>query len=146
MSEEQIEFRFAGIQTMAKNLTALQPGEKTTGFNFEVKVETRVQAEAGNIIIVVIIKILNDNKESILANYEVWCIFEVIDFDKKILINDLGLHVIPDILQNTFLPVAISTVRGIIFSDLVGTYLQNAIMPVIYMTSFKPEVAYTERP
>lgn len=139
MSEEQIEFRFAGIQTIEKSLTALKLGETTAGFNFEVKVETKVQAEVGSVIIAVMVKIRNDTRKSILATYEIWCIFQVIDFDKKILKNEIGLHVIPDILQKTFLPVSISTARGVIFSDLIGTYLQNAIMPVIYMTEFKAE-------
>lgn len=139
MSEEQIEFRFAGIQTMSKSLVALQLGETTADFIFEVKVETKVQAEVGNVIVVVIVKIINVNKQSVLAAYEICCIFQIIDFNNKILKNEAGLYVIPDILQKTFLPVSISTVRGIIFSDLVGTYLQNAIMPVIYITSFMPE-------
>lgn len=139
MSEEQIEFRFAGLQTLSKSLVALQPGETTADFIFEVKVETKVQAEVGNVIVVVIVKIIDDNKQSVLAAYEIWCIFQIFDFDKKILKNEVGLYAIPDILQKTFLPVSISTVRGIIFSDLVGTYLQNAIMPVIYMNSFMQE-------
>lgn len=139
MSDEQIEFRFTGIHTMSKSLTALQPGATTVGFNFEVKVETRVQAEGGSVIIVVMVKIKNDTKETVLAAYEIWCVFQILDFDNKIIKNSEGLHIIPEVLQKTFLPVSISTVRGIINCDLQGSYLQNAIMPVIYMPQFEPE-------
>jgi hypothetical protein len=141
MSEEKIEFRFSGIQVMAKNLYPLAVNRPVPIlFNFEVKVETRVQPEVGFVVMNVIVTIRdNDYLETVCADFSVWCLFQIIDFDKFIKKTAGGEYLIPELLDKTIKPVSISTVRGIIYSDLRNTYLLNAIMPVIYITDFKNE-------
>jgi hypothetical protein len=41
-------------------------------------------------------------------------------------------------IENLLKSIAISTMRGIIFSDLRGTILHNAILPLVMADSFKP--------
>ena len=141
MSEEQLEFRFSGIQVMSKNVYPLDEGKPVPSiFAFEIKVEPRIQPEQALVIMNVMVTIKdNDNPDKICADFMVWCAFQVVDFEKFIIKNADGNYLIPDGLDQTIKPVSISTVRGVIYSDLKNTYLHQTIMPVIFMTDFSIE-------
>lgn len=140
-NKDQIAFRFVGVQIMSKYVNQLAEGKPIqTQYVYEVKLDTRIDPKQQFVIVSVIVSIIDsDNIENICANFTVWCIFQVIEFEKYIRLNGEGAYVVPEILERTIRPVSISTTRGIIYSDLKNTYLANTIMPVIYMDAFKQE-------
>lgn len=142
MNEERIEFSFTAIQVISKTLYPLIEQEVIpTVFNYEIKVETRVQPEKRFVINNIIVVIRDDGKaEKICAEFQIWCYYQVIDFDNIIKKNEDGLYLVPDILEQTIRPISISTTRGLIHADLRNTYLQSSIMPIIFMTEFNAEV------
>lgn len=135
---EQIKFRFAAIQIISKTLEP-RP-EKIEGiFNFDIKAEIKV-GESHNLVMPhIYVKIKDADNPNPLASFIIAFLFEVIEFSTLIKINENGLYDIPKELEDTIRPVSISTARGIIYSELRGTYLQNAIMPVVYMKDLKIE-------
>lgn len=140
MSENPIKFRFAGIEIIAKSLSEIRPTNLiNTNVLFDLKIEVKVQAELKMVLPYVTVKIRSAEIPDYLASFIIACFFEVEDFDNAILLNEQGLHVIPPELDMTIRPVSISTARGIIYSELKGTYLQNSIMPVVYMNTLTPE-------
>lgn len=138
MSDDQvINFRFIAIHIVSKSLMPLT--EPLSGiFIFEIKVEVRVVPEKGIVMPTVDIMILEDKTKKELANFKIACSFEIVDFDTVILKNEEGKFLIPKPLQDIIQPVSISTARGVVYSELRGTHLNNAIMPVVFMNSLQP--------
>jgi hypothetical protein len=136
-NELGIAFRFIDIQVMMKHVRE-PPKEGITGlFQFEVRVETRVMPEKGFVVPVVEVKIRDGDNPEPLANFIVACVFHVKDFDKHIPLTEDKIHIIPEPFDKITKPVVISTARGIIYSELRGTYLNKAIMPIMHMDQFK---------
>ena len=103
----------------------------------------KIQTDIKCVLILVEVNIANKSNSKILGGVTVVYYFEVSDFDKLIILNDQGLYVIPPDFLNTVQPACISTTRGIIYSEFRGTFLQNAIMPIIHMQDMKPEIKET---
>jgi DNA helicase TIP49 (TBP-interacting protein) len=127
---EPIEYALQSIEVVSKSMTE-RPAQAGPLFFFEVNITTRVKAEDKVVIPLVNIKIKEGNTNQLLAEIVVGVIFVVIEFDKYIVLNSEGLYVIPQILEQTINPISISTARGVMFCEFRGSYLHNAILPVI---------------
>ena len=136
MNEEPIGFRFTQIHIVSKNMATIPFTEPQSSYNFDIKVAFKVNADHALVMPHVYINIQKNDKSETLASFEVAYVFEIIDFENVIKLNENNLYDIPKQLEDTIKPVCISTTRGIIFSELRGTYLHNAILPVVYMDSF----------
>jgi len=142
MSNDPIAFRFSSIQIISKKL--VPPPEDftgTVGYSFTILVETKIDEKLKAVSPVVYIKILygegeGEGEKMELANFVVAYYFELADFEKVMLKNDENAYVIPDELDSLIKPTAISTTRGIMYSELRGTYLHNVVMPVVFMDKF----------
>jgi len=60
------------------------------------------------------------------------------NFEEKIKLNDERKYVIPTAFEMFMRSVSISTTRGIVYAELRGTYLHNAIMPVFLIDKMEP--------
>ena len=137
-NEELIQYRIAGVDIISKEMAQIPPNSITLQFHFDLNFEIKVLAEKKLVIPIISIKIRGGEKETtVLGGIKMACLFEIIDFEKKILINDKGEYAIPPNLEVAIMPITISTSRGVMYSEFKGTYLQNAILPVIMMDSFK---------
>ncbi len=144
MDEEKlIHFRFTAIHILSKKLEPLTKEGIPQEFTFQIKTEVKVQEQINVVIPHVMIQIMNDKTQKELAEFTVGCFFEIEDFNNAIIKNEEGVYIIPQSLLGIILPVSISTVRGIIYSELRGTYLQNAIMPVVFVNEMKPDPSAT---
>ena len=141
---ENIGFRFVSIEIRSKSLKELGEAKENVKITFNVRSNSKVMAEQGIVIMNTTVLIFDANSTDIFAEFNVDCLFQVIEFEKHIKLNDRKLYVIPPQLEGIIKPVSISTVRGIIYSELRGTYLNNVIMPVIFMDSMQREEAPAE--
>ena|ERR1035437_6620463 len=135
--EHQINFRFVSIQVMSKRVDELKIENLGKAFNFQVTVETKVQPAGKLVIPYIYVKIMCVGNTESIADFTIACAFYIEEFEKVILLNDEGVYTVPQDFDNLIRPISISTARGVIASDLRGTYLQNAIMPVIFMDQLK---------
>ena len=88
----------------------------------------------------VTVKINELNTSQKLAEIKVACLFNIKNFNDVIKRNEESdVYHIPKELELIIRPVAISTTRGIIYSEFRGTYLANAIMPIVFMDTMKEE-------
>lgn len=142
MSEEQanielINFRFNTVQIISKRVAEMQPEILNKPFNFQITVEIKVQRPSKLVIAYVYAKILFEGNPESVADFTVACGFQIDEFEEYIKTNEAGISIVPQPFDELIRPISISTARGVIYSDLRGTYLQNAIMPVIFMNQFK---------
>lgn len=134
MSDTPIKFSFVDIQIISKKLESpLIFNEIKGDFSFEIQVEIRIKPELSLVIPYVSVKVKDINNSEPLATFIIACLFHVIDFNHVVKLKENGVYHVPQELEKTIKPVSISTIRGIIYSELRGTYLSKAIMPVIYM-------------
>jgi hypothetical protein len=143
---DNIEFRFIAIEIRSKMMKELSQSKPGAAVTFTVKAESKVIPDQGIVIMRINVLIFDGKDSETFAEFTVECMFEILDFDKHIKTNDKGLFVIPPHLESIIKPVSISTVRGIIYSELRGTYLNSSIMPVIFMDTMKPEPLVTPIP
>ncbi|HLX90807.1 MAG TPA: hypothetical protein VKR32_03945 [Puia sp.] len=138
-------FKFIGIQINSKSMEPLPPGRQVfNDFNFNVTAGTTVNAE-NKIVMAMVTVIISEHPGPgpTLATFLISCVFQLEKFDEIIKKDEKGIYTVPPEVDNLFRPVAISTCRGIIFSELRGTYLHNAIMPVVFMDQFQPVLPET---
>ena len=133
MDNPIINYRIAGIELVHKQMVQmpLTANGASTKFLFDITVEVKVNAEHKLVIPFVKVKIRGGSEEAELASIGVSCLFEVEGFDKHIVINEQGLYTVPPSLENAIRPIAISTARGVMFSEFSGSYLHNAVLPIV---------------
>lgn len=137
VSPKQLSFKIVTIEIMESILNQPPaPILKENIFQFDISLEQRINAADGVLIVICTINILNDTRDQQFSRIKSSCIFAVNDLDsytdkKSDTIN------LPDDFRVNLNSIAISTARGIMFSFLRGTYLHNAILPIVNPNSFK---------
>jgi len=129
-----MQFRIVALDILEANLVSPpQSLTKEIVFQFDVNVEHRWNTDDGIFIVVTTISIFSNEKEHLLSNFKTNTIFKIEELanyvDTKNSKNNMPTDVILDLNE-----LAISTARGSLFSFLKGTYLHNAILPIINQT------------
>jgi hypothetical protein len=104
-------------------------------FNFDIKLEHKIIADNNFIAVVVTIDINNDKRDIRLGSIMVSCIFEIPEL-KEYIDRKNNAPKLPEEYLTTINSISISTVRGVMFSQFRGTFLHNAILPVVDPKSF----------
>ncbi|WP_422358580.1 hypothetical protein [Reichenbachiella sp.] len=127
---KKVELLESTLVTPTKNL------EKEVIFNFDLKLEHKFSTESKIGIIVCTVDTFLESKEDNLGNIKASCIFDLPEleqyFDPETKKGNL-----PDQLALLLNSVTISTTRGIMFSEYRGTFLHNAILPIVDPSQFK---------
>lgn len=131
-------YRLQGIDIVEKQLFRTEPGPVTT-YNFNVRTQSAIDEIRKLIIVAIEVTVTKVDDTHTIAHFLVALGFEVIDFENILPRDSNNLISVPIELENALKAISISTVRGIIFSELRGTVMHSAIMPIIQMGSLKPE-------
>jgi transcriptional regulator with XRE-family HTH domain len=108
-------------------------------FNFKINVEHKINKERKSVFVIVVVDIIHEDKETLLGNLKVSCHFEIPELDKFCESSAPGKIKLPPEIIETLNSVSLSTTRGIMFSQCKGTFLHNAVLPVIDPKVFKTE-------
>lgn len=131
MDNSLIKYRIAGIELVYKTLNPLPTATPINQLVFDLRVEMRINADLKLVIPYVTVSIKTEQEKVELASMGVSCLFEIEDFEKHIIKNAEGLFIIPESFEFLIRPIAISTTRGVMFAEFRGTYLNNAILPIV---------------
>lgn len=97
--------------------------------NYTIKIEHRIPDDQPIIGVIINVEILNEEKAIKLASLTANCVFEIENmYDFR---NSLGMLVLPEEFLITLNSITISTTRGIMFTLFRGTFLHNAILPIV---------------
>ncbi len=126
------EFRLQGIELL-KGTLSLPPSMDVSvaNFNFTIDVGSKVDAQNKLIFMIVDVEIRTEDQQHLLGALSVSCIYYVENYEKLIKILDNGRLNIPKSFLDTLNSISISTTRGVLFSTFKGTFLHNAILPLI---------------
>ena len=117
--------------------------EKNSKFDvhFDIKVNNRISSVNSLIIQNIIIDIFMTNSNEHLAGISLFIGFKIDDFEKNIKFDKkTSLYDIISELESLITNISLGTCRGILYSRLQGTYLSNAILPVLSNTLIKKNV------
>jgi hypothetical protein len=133
----EVSFSLRSIDIINRLLTAPSSANEVE-FTFQIELDVIPYAESKTCAHIFKIRILSKDEENILAALTVGCLYNIMNFDDIIIDNELGLSFPPEFnhLLNT---VTIGTARGILFSELKGTYLDKAFLPILDPRKFQPK-------
>lgn len=133
---KNISFKLKNIEigeSSLKNLNYALPTDVI--YKFTINIDHLLNVEENLIVIKPIVDIFIDESGEILANLSASLIFEVENLSHYVFEKEVKLPSDVIIALNS---ISISTVRGIMFSAFKGTYLHNAILPVVDPKAFLP--------
>lgn len=129
-----MEFRIVALDILEANLAS--PPQNLTQeiiFQFDVNLEHRWNTNDDIFIVVTTVSIYSNSKEHVLSKFKMNTVFKVEGLaqyvDTANSKNNMPIDIVLDLNE-----LAISTTRGSLFSFLKGTYLHNAVLPVINQT------------
>ena len=135
-SEKLVRFQLRGIELLD---FCFHPSRTANSsqmvFNFDIKLEHKTPSDNKLIAVVVTVDIREGNKTDKLGSLMATLVYEVPDINDYI-DKITNLPKFPELFMTTINSVSISTVRGIMFSQFRGTFLHNAVLPVVDPKSF----------
>lgn len=137
--EQDINWQIRAIELLDYSLS--YPSKKLPDnlvFQFDVNIEHKLKIDDNLLLVVTSINIYVDDRETTFGQFKSSCIFSIEKLstflDQKT--GQLNLPVNFIIMLNS---VSISTTRGLMFSQFRGTFLHNAILPIVDPSEFKPQ-------
>jgi hypothetical protein len=125
------EFKLTAIELLEFSLNfneKLLPDLKL--FHYNINLEHRIVEESKLVIVIMRVSVMHEDQETTLASVKASCIFEIANIE-DILQKQGNSISLPEAASMVVNSITISTLRGIMFSLFRGTYLHNAILPVI---------------
>jgi hypothetical protein len=127
--ETEIKFQLVNIDLSGMSLKLPDDAGNVGDYDFGINLETILDSEREFAIVKIAIEIRSQS--TILAGMVANLWFHIVDFSKVIKKDKTGKLVVPYDLQLMINTVAIGTGRGILFSNLRGTVLHGAVLPII---------------
>lgn len=134
MDNSEINIKLHGVELISSSLNQRPATFQGTTYNFNIRVDTRLDIERKLIVSLVKVEITEVQNKDILYSISVAIGIEVLDFEKVIKPTQEKEPIIPQQLDAVVKTVSISTTRGVMYSELRGTYLHNAFLPIILQT------------
>ncbi|MBK9014411.1 MAG: hypothetical protein IPM82_10145 [Saprospiraceae bacterium] len=138
MHEQPIALKIKRIEIINSVLNTPVMKEEITEFNFDINVRQGINTNDKFVLSIVEISISSLISKQFLGKYEAAFTFELEDFDK--LFSDTQTVDVPEHLAMAVNSISISTMRGLMFAAYKGTYLHNAILPLINPQSLQPSL------
>lgn len=107
-----------------------------TGYQISIQVGQNKETRSVSTTLTVLLK--TNKSDNISANFKIQCEYEFLNFEEIFGLEGTAANLPAQVIQ-TLNIITIGTMRGIMFSELSGTWLQNEILPVIDPKSFKEQ-------
>ena len=127
--------QFKGIELLNCAINSPAPETDLGNFSFNVSIQTNVDAPQKLVFVIVSVQVQTANQAHTLGSLVASCIYSVGNFEEVVSMKD-GQPTIPTVAADMFNSISISTTRGLMFSAFKGTFLHNAILPIIVPASF----------
>jgi hypothetical protein len=127
------KIKFKGIEVLAKQLVErssdlLLP---INDFHYDVATTSQVNPQLNVVFIKADVRIKEKTSGKDLFFTSIVCGFEIENFHDVIEKKADNFYIIPPELDAMLRSVSVSTSRGLIFSELAGTYLYTALLPIV---------------
>ena len=134
--EQNISFRIEGIELL--EYTIIAPDkiiEPQTIFKFDINIEHRFSLENNNVFVIVAIHIFLRETGIKVGSAKISCIYKVEQL--KNYVDNINQISFPQDFIISLNSISLSTCRGVIFALFRGTFLHNAVLPIVDPKSFQ---------
>lgn len=148
MSEKAYNIKFVGIELLSKSIVQqphLLKEKETFTFNFLVEVKLDPSKKQAAAISTVTIFLVEEKTTLEVAIFKILCVFEFPDFDSVFTKMDDQKYSMPLEIEILLKATGVSTIRGVIASEVRGTYLHEAVLPLIDMNTVVREQKKKEK-
>jgi hypothetical protein len=104
-------------------------------FQYEIDIQHQLLKEHASIAVLVEIHIRDIKRESTFGTVCTRCVYEVLELSHFVK-DEKNKETFLEQLYTTLNSVSLSTTRGIMFSLFRGTFLHNALLPIVASNAF----------
>lgn len=133
----QVQLKMKGVELIKSQINPFVPGFTAKEFQFTLNVETKLDPLQQLAFIIISVDIKADDRPDILGVISSACIFGIDNFEKVFKKITEDKYDTSDDLMFMLISISVSTLRGIMFEQLRGTYLHMAFLPIIDPKQFK---------
>jgi len=134
-------FQLRGVELHELTIQKPLPGAAPpVNFNFEINVQANVDSNKKLVINTTKVKIKGDKPDTVLGSITCACSFSVAIFEEVVTMKSETLAEINQGFTETLNSISISTTRGVMFSELKGTMLHFAFLPIIDIKSLSQAI------
>ena len=127
--QTSVKYKINAVELL--NLEMKHPSDSNidfSAFHFDMKLQHRVNSEKKLVFVITNVTVLSQDKSTQIGSLQTSCIFQVDNFEE---LMDSEKNVkFPDTFLDEINGMAISTTRGIMYSEFKGTFLHKAVLPV----------------
>ena len=128
--KSDINFQIRGMELLDSSLNApKEPLPPNPKFQFDLKIEHRISLEKKLAIVICEVNILNESKKTLYGQLRGSCIFHVENMEE--FSNDNKQLTLPKEYIANLNSITISSIRGLMFSFFRGTFLHQAVLPIV---------------
>ncbi len=138
--ENKFEFSIKGIEIVNSIIKAPSEGGTLSTFNFDIQFRTIPNMQENVLTVFADVVIKDLEKDVQVGQFSAVFHYTVIDLGKVLVKTDGKYLDVPESLSKTLLGISASTLRGLMFGAFKGTFLHNAILPVIDIMAVQPQL------
>lgn len=136
-NNQSFSFALKQIDLIEKSLRLLNKKEKKVDYDYDISLQLMPDPSLNQSFHFISVNIFTKGQEKdFIATFKLGFVFEIPNLETIATTNDEGAT-LPEDLLNLLNAVVIGTMRGVIFSELRGTQLDDAILPVLDPSKFQ---------
>lgn len=128
------------LQAIELLSSTLNPPAETKGgdvdYLFDIGIEHRVSEVDKLVFVMVSVAVRVDEHPEALGSLVSSCIFQISNFEEVVLSGPDGNFRLSKKLAGIVNEISISTTRGLMFATFKGTFLHNAVLPILNYKKF----------
>jgi len=105
-------------------------------YNYDINIQHKANTKDQILAAILTVHVFSEDKKNRLGKITTSCIFEIKDLQNIIKVPNEKVDFPKDLIE-IINSLTISTTRGVMFSQFKGTFLHNAILPLIDPSAFK---------
>lgn len=131
-AKQEKSLKIHGIELIAFSIQPRLAGKyQKDRFEFNIQQELKINPAKRLLIVFTTVTGKEIDKDQTLVNLQVACGFEIPSAGVSVKKDKEGNFTIPRDVQVAAGSIATATTRGILYAQLRGSYLQNAILPLL---------------
>jgi len=133
MSQETTaQLQLKALEVLHSSISVPQePNINIGNFHFNINLDTKADAAQKLLVMIVQVEVRSEDQQHVLGALVVSHIFEVANFEQVVTAEFNGNLNVPAGLTEILAIQSIATTRGVMFGIFKGTFLHNAILPLI---------------
>lgn len=126
-----VQLQYKALEILHSSLNVPQEDANIGNFHFNINLDTKADGAQKLLVMIVQVEVRTEDQQQVLGALVLSNIYEVTNFEQVITADFNGNLNVPPGLTELLATQSIATARGVMFSTFKGTFLHNAVLPLI---------------